>query len=884
MPRDKDKNNAPRGGRGGRPPGRDRGEGPRGGKGPHKGGGKTEGRSFAGRGERDERRSSGDRKPYGDRKPSGDRKSFGEGKSFSERKSFGERKPYGERKSFGEGKSFGERKSFGDRKPSGDRKSFGEGKSFSERKSFGERKPYGERKSFGEGKSFGERKSFGDRKPSGDRKSFGEGKSFSERKSFGERKPYGERKSFGEGKSFGERKSFGDRKPSGERKPYGEKGAGEGFRARDDRPRRFERDGDRPDRGPRKDFAPRGERGGEERPRFKPRQDRNERPARAAGETRRFDDKRGFGEKRGEGRRDFGKGGFRHDRDGDKPFARGPRLGREDFAGRDRSEEKPWQRREAGSRDEARGERRFDRPRQDREGGFSRGERRFDRPREERGPEGRGGFARPRGERKSWQEHPRGEGGFERGGRPERRGPGEGDDAKIFPKRPAFGGRGAYRERKPEDHGKRDHGRRDHGKKDLGIGVPPPNPDKSGERIAKRLARAGLCSRRDAEAWIAEGRVTVNGNVLTSPALDVADTDTILVDGKPLPEPERTRLFLYHKPRGLMTTHSDPEGRPTVFDHLPEGLPRLISVGRLDFNTEGLLLLTNDGGLARALELPDTGWLRRYRVRAHGEITQAQLDTLRGGVEVDGVKYGPIEAELERDQGSNVWLVVAIREGKNREVRNVLAHLGLEVNRLIRVSYGPFQLAELPEGEVEEVRTRVLRDQLGDKIANFAGVDFEGPKAPFQRHEGDDGGAAPRRGDKAREPRSDRARSKDFKSKDFKPRDSKPRDFKSRDFDSRDSKPRDFKSRDHKSRDFKDRDFKDRDSRSKGFKSKGPDARPKRKERDPDAPVVRKRAAEVEDRKGRRVLVERSGDGDREARPYRRPNRTYHGKREHGAD
>ena len=220
------------------------------------------------------------------------------------------------------------------------------------------------------------------------------------------------------------------------------------------------------------------------------------------------------------------------------------------------------------------------------------------------------------------------------------------------------------------------------------------------------VSRAGLASRRDAEEWITQGRVTVNGRVINSPALDVTANDVITVDGKPLPPRERTRLFMYHKPRGLMTTHADPEGRPTVFDNLPEGLPRLISIGRLDFNTEGLLLLTNDGGLARALELPDTGWLRRYRVRAHGEVTQAQLDELKKGVEVDGVKYGSIDATLERDQGANVWLVFAIREGKNREVRNVMAHLGLEVNRLIRVSYGPFQLGELAEGQVEEVKTR----------------------------------------------------------------------------------------------------------------------------------------------------------------------------------
>jgi 23S rRNA pseudouridine2605 synthase len=251
--------------------------------------------------------------------------------------------------------------------------------------------------------------------------------------------------------------------------------------------------------------------------------------------------------------------------------------------------------------------------------------------------------------------------------------------------------------------------------------------EKNGERIAKVIARAGLASRREAEAWIAAGRVAVNGAVITSPACNVTAQDHVTVDGAPLPARERTRLFLYHKPRGLMTTHADPQARPTIFEHLPAELPRLISVGRLDFNTEGLLLLTNDGGLARALELPETGWLRRYRVRAHGEVSQAQLDALKQGVELDGVKYGPIDAALEHDQGANVWLVFAIREGKNREVRNVMAHLGLEVNRLIRVSYGPFQLAELAEGAVEEVKTRVLREQLGERVARLAGADFERP-------------------------------------------------------------------------------------------------------------------------------------------------------------
>ena len=255
--------------------------------------------------------------------------------------------------------------------------------------------------------------------------------------------------------------------------------------------------------------------------------------------------------------------------------------------------------------------------------------------------------------------------------------------------------------------------------------------------------------------WITQGRVAVNGRVINSPALDVTENDIVAVDGKPLPARERTRLFLYHKPRGLMTTHADPEGRPTVFDNLPEGLPRLISIGRLDFNTEGLLLLTNDGGLARALELPDTGWLRRYRVRAHGEVTQAQLDELKNGVEVDGVKYGPIEATLERDQGANVWLVFAIREGKNREVRNVLAHLGLEVNRLIRVSYGPFQLGEIAEGEVEEVKTRVLREQLGEKIAKRR-CRFQPRRCRAKQARGDETRRAARSRSSRRQERADR--------------------------------------------------------------------------------------------------------------------------------
>jgi 23S rRNA pseudouridine2605 synthase len=251
----------------------------------------------------------------------------------------------------------------------------------------------------------------------------------------------------------------------------------------------------------------------------------------------------------------------------------------------------------------------------------------------------------------------------------------------------------------------------------------------AGERVAKAIARAGLASRRQAEAWIAAGRVAVNGRVITSPALDVTRRDRVTIDGEPLPVRERTRLFLYHKPRGLMTTHADPAGRPTIFDALPRHLPRLVSVGRLDVNTEGLLLLTNDGGLARALELPATGWLRRYRVRAHGRVSQAELDRLRSGLVLEGVRYGPIEATLEREQGSNVWLGFAIREGKNREVKNVLGHLGLAVNRLIRVSFGPFQLGELRQGEVAEVRTRTLREQLGPRLGALAGVDLTGPRS-----------------------------------------------------------------------------------------------------------------------------------------------------------
>lgn len=247
------------------------------------------------------------------------------------------------------------------------------------------------------------------------------------------------------------------------------------------------------------------------------------------------------------------------------------------------------------------------------------------------------------------------------------------------------------------------------------------------ERISKILARAGVASRRDVERMIMEGRVSLNGKVLETPVVNATLADKIEVDGQPIRGIERTRLWLYHKPAGLVTTNSDPEGRPTVFDNLPEELPRVMSIGRLDINTEGLLLLTNDGGLSRVLELPTTGWLRRYRVRAYGEVTQEQLDKLKDGIAVDGVLYGAIEATLDRTQGHNVWITMGLREGKNREIKNVLGALGLDVNRLIRISYGPFQLGDLPEGHVVEARGRMLRDQLGPRLIEEAKANFDAP-------------------------------------------------------------------------------------------------------------------------------------------------------------
>jgi 23S rRNA pseudouridine2605 synthase len=233
-----------------------------------------------------------------------------------------------------------------------------------------------------------------------------------------------------------------------------------------------------------------------------------------------------------------------------------------------------------------------------------------------------------------------------------------------------------------------------------------------GERIAKWLAHAGVASRRDVERMITEGRIRLNNAPVTHPATFVAAGDIVLVDGAPVAPPGRARLFRYHKPAGLVTTHRDPEGRPTVFERLPAGLPRVVSVGRLDLASEGLLLLTNDGALARRLELPANGWLRRYRVRVFGTPEPARLASLAQGVTVEGVRYGPIEAGLDSRKGDNAWITVALREGRNREVRRVMAHLGFSVSRLIRVAYGPFQLGRLPEGAVEEVPAKVLREQL----------------------------------------------------------------------------------------------------------------------------------------------------------------------------
>lgn len=245
----------------------------------------------------------------------------------------------------------------------------------------------------------------------------------------------------------------------------------------------------------------------------------------------------------------------------------------------------------------------------------------------------------------------------------------------------------------------------------------PVTPEREPMRIAKAIARAGICSRREAETYIAAGRITVNGKKISSPALNVTAKDTIKVDGKPLPDQEPVKLWRYHKPKGLVTTAKDEKDRETIFSKLPKDLPRTITIGRLDINTEGLLLLTNDGELARHLELPKTGWLRRYKVRAKGSITQDKFDALKEGITIEGIKYGPIQASLIKEQGSNCWFTMGLREGKNREIKRICEHLGLNVNRLIRLSFGPFMLGDLKSGEVEEVHSHILADQLGPELA-----------------------------------------------------------------------------------------------------------------------------------------------------------------------
>ncbi|MEZ5912791.1 MAG: pseudouridine synthase [Paracoccaceae bacterium] len=251
---------------------------------------------------------------------------------------------------------------------------------------------------------------------------------------------------------------------------------------------------------------------------------------------------------------------------------------------------------------------------------------------------------------------------------------------------------------------------------------PPP-----GDRIAKVLSRAGVASRREAERIIAEGKVAVNGRVIESPALNVGPRDRITVDGKPLQAAEPARLWLYHKPEGLVTTARDEKGRPTVFDQLPDDMPRVMPVGRLDLNSEGLLLLTNDGALKRQLELPSTGWLRKYRVRVNGAPDDTQLAPLRQGLTVEGERFQPMSVTLDRQQGANAWLTVGLREGKNREIRRAMSAVGLVVNRLIRISYGPFRLVDLKPGEVSEVRPRILRDQLGGLLGGETGSEPEAP-------------------------------------------------------------------------------------------------------------------------------------------------------------
>ncbi|MGD9917038.1 MAG: pseudouridine synthase [Paenirhodobacter sp.] len=292
--------------------------------------------------------------------------------------------------------------------------------------------------------------------------------------------------------------------------------------------------------------------------------------------------------------------------------------------------------------------------------------------------------------------------------------------------------------------------------------TPIPATENSAERIAKVIARSGVASRRDAEKMILAGRVTVNGKPVTSPATDVAPTDKVVVDGKPIDAPQETRVWLYYKPLGLVTTEKDDQGRRTIFDEMPEGMPRVLNIGRLDLNSEGLLLLTNDGGLKRRLELPETGWLRKYRVRVNGRPNEATFDPLRRGITIEGEEFQPMEISLDRQQGANAWLTVGLREGKNREIRRAMSEVGLTVNRLIRVSYGPFRLNEMKPGDVMEVKRKLLRDQLGDRL--LTGV--EGGRAP----------RAERLAPKERGPRRDEGDARGKKPFEKKPFGKKPFD------------------------------------------------------------------------------------------------------------
>ena len=369
------------------------------------------------------------------------------------------------------------------------------------------------------------------------------------------------------------------------------------------------------------------------------------------------------------------------------------------------------------------------------------------------------------------------------------------------------------------------------------------------ERISKLLARAGVASRRDIERMIEEGRVKLNGKVLDTPVVNVTLADTIEVDGRQIEAIERTRLWLYHKPAGLVTTNKDPEGRTTIFERLPADLPRVVTIGRLDINTEGLLLLTNDGGLARILELPTTGWLRRYRVRAHGDISQERLDELKEGIAVDGVLYGPIEATLDRKQGHNIWLTMGLREGKNREIKNVLGALGLDVNRLIRLSYGPFQLGELAEGAVQEVRGRLLRDQLGPRLIEDSGADFDAPII-HQKNAAPDDGAKPeprRASDWKPERRDKTERSGDERrsAKPEKPKWEKPGERSERLRGRLDTKREDSALRASEGRTGPDR--KDKDRKAKGERRDAGDMAARDDKRLPRKPLAaeRRRASNV---------------------------------------